>query len=251
MHVDVPRGLAPLDNILPDEPLLMMGAGPVPIPHRVAQANSIVINHLGDTMSQVIEQVKSMSRYVFQTETSRILGVAGPGSAAMEMAVINIVRPGMKVLSVCNGFFSNRLSEMSERVEAEVIRLTVPDGETADPEAVRAAIEQHRPAVLTMVQGETSNTVFNRHLPEISRMAREHGCLVIVDAVCTLSTMPFDMDLWGVDAVITGGQKGLASIPGVSLVAFSERAWDHISSQQETLRHWCLTRIREAGQEVI
>lgn len=243
MHVEVPRGLSPLDSILPDEPLLMMGAGPVPIPHRVAQANSIVINHLGDTMSRVIEQVKTMSRYVFQTETSRILGVAGPGSAAMEMAVVNLVRPGMKVLSVCNGFFSNRLSEMAERVEADVVRLTVPDGETADPDRIRAAIEQHRPTVLTMVQGETSNTVFNRHLPEISRMAREHGCLVIVDAVCTLSTMPFDMDLWCVDAVITGGQKGLASIPGVSLVAFSERAWEHIGRQQETLRHWCLDAV--------
>jgi alanine-glyoxylate transaminase/serine-glyoxylate transaminase/serine-pyruvate transaminase len=57
----VPQGIIPLDNILPDEPLLMMGAGPVPIPAKVAAANSIVINHLGDTMAQIIEQVKIMS----------------------------------------------------------------------------------------------------------------------------------------------------------------------------------------------
>lgn len=240
MPVSVPTGLSPLDSILPDEPLLMMGAGPVPIPHRVAQANSIVINHLGDTMSQVIEQVKSMSRYVFQTESSRIMGVAGPGSAAMEMAVINLVCPGKKVLAICNGFFSDRLAEMAERVDAEVVCLKVPDGVTADPDEVREAIEKHRPAVVTLVQGETSNTVLNRHLPEICRRAREHDCLVIVDAVCTLSTMPFEMDNWGVDAVITGGQKGLASIPGVSLVAFSERAWDHIRAREDRLRHWCL-----------
>ncbi len=243
MPVAVPDGLVPLDNILPDEPLLMMGAGPVPIPHRVAQANSIVINHLGDTMNQVIEQVKTMSRYVFQTRTSRILGVAGPGSAAMEMAVVNIVRPGMKVLAICNGFFSNRLAEMAERVSADVVRKNVPDGQTADPQRVRELIETHRPEVLTLVQGETSNTVLNRHLPEIAKIARERDCLVIVDAVCTLSTMPFSMDDWCVDAVITGGQKGLASIPGVSLVAFSERAWDHITAQQERLRHWCLDAV--------
>ena len=243
MPVAVPENLIPLDNILPDEPLLMMGAGPVPIPHRVAQANSIVINHLGDTMNQVIEQVKSMSRYVFQTHSSRILGVAGPGSAAMEMAVVNIVRPRMKVLSICNGFFSNRLSEMAERVEAEVIRLVVPDGETADPDQVRQAMDEYKPDVLTLVQGETSNTVLNRHLPDIARIARDRDCLVIVDAVCTLSTMPFRMDAWGVDAVITGGQKGLASIPGVSLVAFSERAWKHITTQSDQLRHWCLDAV--------
>ena len=72
-----------LDRLLPAEPLLMMGAGPVPVPARVAQANSIVINHLGETMVKVIEQLKAMARYVFQTESRWVLGVAGPGSAAM------------------------------------------------------------------------------------------------------------------------------------------------------------------------
>ena len=47
------------------------------------------------------------------------------------------------------------------------------------------------------------------------------------------------MEDWGIDAVITGGQKGLSSIPGVSLVAFSERAWQSIRNREDTLRHWC------------
>ena len=89
MNIPVPTNLIPLQIILPSEPLLMMGAGPVPIPHRVAHANSIVINHLGDVMAQVIEQVKSMGAYVFQTRSKHVLGVAGPGSAAMEMAISN------------------------------------------------------------------------------------------------------------------------------------------------------------------
>jgi len=119
--VQIPADIRPLDNLLPEEPLLMMGAGPVPIPSRVAAANSIVINHLGDTMAQIIHQVKSMAGYVFQSDTARILGVAGPGSAAMEMAVVNMVNSGDTVLSVCNGFFSNRLAEMAARVGARLL----------------------------------------------------------------------------------------------------------------------------------
>lgn len=238
--ITAPDQIVPLSQILPEDPLLMMGAGPVPIPAAVAAANAIVINHLGPTMNQVIEQVKTMSGYVFQTRSEHILGVAGPGSAAMEMAVANLVVPGNRVLSICNGFFSNRLAEMAERVGAEVERLHVEDGRSADPDAVKRALMAHNPQVLTLVQGETSNTVFNRHLPEIARLASEHGALVIVDAVCTLSTMPLEAENWGVDAVITGGQKGLASIPGVSLISFSERAWAHISRRNDTLRHWCL-----------
>lgn len=240
MTIKLPTGIVPLDSILPDEPLLMMGAGPVPIPARVAAANSIVINHLGDTMAQIIEQVKTMAKYVFQTESSHVLGVAGPGSAAMEMAVVNLVVPGSKVLCVCNGFFSGRLGEMAERAGGEVIYMNVPNGETASSEEIRKLLIEHRPSVLTIVQGETSNTVLNSELPQIGKIAREHNCLIVVDAVCTLSTMEFNMDDWGIDAVITGGQKGLSSIPGVSLIAFSDIAWDHITHRKDQLRHWCL-----------
>ncbi|MGJ8680900.1 pyridoxal-phosphate-dependent aminotransferase family protein [Paraglaciecola sp.] len=240
MSIPVPSHLLSLDNILPEEPLLMMGAGPVPIPAKVAAANGIVINHLGDTMAQIIEQVKLMSRYVFQTETGHILGVAGPGSAAMEMAVANLVVPGSKVLSVCNGFFSSRLAEMAQRVEAEVIRLDVEEGLSADPQLVEQYIVEHQPQVITIVQGETSSTVCNRQLAAIAAVAKKHQCLVIVDAVCTLSTMPFNMDEWGIDAVITGGQKGLSCIPGVSLIGFSSKAWGFIQSRSDQLRHWCL-----------
>ncbi|MFT5116319.1 MAG: alanine-glyoxylate transaminase/serine-glyoxylate transaminase/serine-pyruvate transaminase, partial [Parasphingorhabdus sp.] len=229
MKIEVPENIVSLDKILPSEPLLMMGAGPVPIPARVAAANSIVINHVGSTMAQIIEQVKTMSRYVFQTSTEHILGVAGPGSAAMEMAIVNLVVPGSTVLALCNGFFSNRLAEMSERAGAQVVRHDVPDGKNAELEEIEHLFVIHRPAVLTMVQGETSNTVYNRNLTQVSALASRYNCLVIVDAVCTLSTMPLEMDDWGVDAVITGGQKGLSSIPGVSLIAFSDRAWDLIT----------------------
>ena len=238
--VPVPTGIQPLDNLLPEEPLLMMGAGPVPIPARVAAANSIVINHLGDTMSQIVEQVQSMSRYVFQSESARILGVAGPGSAAMEMAIINLVEPGDTVLSVYNGFFSSRLAEMASRVGANVVSLDAESTQSVSVENVQAYLEKHQPRVLTIVQGETSNTVVNHALPVIAALAKAHKCLVVVDAVCTLSTMPLEMEDWGIDAVITGGQKGLSSIPGVSLVAFSQNAWQVIESRKSKIQHWCL-----------
>ena len=229
-----------LDGILPDEPLLMMGAGPVPIPAAVAHANSVVINHLGDTMARVIDQVKTMARYVFQTRSNWVLGVAGPGSAAMEMAVANLAWPGTRVLSIVNGFFSDRMAEMARRIGATVTTLDVADREIATPEAVAAAIARDRPDVVTIVHGETSNTVCNRQLKDIVRIAKAAGALVVVDAVCTLSTMPLDMDAWGIDTVITGGQKGLSSIPGVSLIAFSDAAWERVRTRTAPNTHWCL-----------
>jgi len=239
MNLFPPQTL-PVQHLLPEEPLLMMGAGPVPIPASVAQANSIVINHLGNTMSVVIDQIKRMSRYVFQTNSEWVIGVAGPGSAAMEMAVSNIVFEKTRVLSVCNGFFSKRLSEMAARAGGSVYEHVVQDCHSADPDLVLKDIKKHKPEVLTIVHGETSNTIINSSLKEICQIAKENNILTIVDAVCTLSTTKLEMDNWNIDAVITGGQKGLSSIPGVSLVAFSSEAWKRISNRKQRSSHWCL-----------
>ena len=229
-----------LDAILPEEPLLMMGAGPVPIPAAVAKANAIVINHLGATMSKVIGQVKDMARYVFQTRSKWVLGVAGPGSAAMEMAIANLAWSGTRVLSIKNGFFSARMAEMARRCGAQVATLDVADGAVASLAEIAEALARETPEVVTIVQGETSNTVWNHQLKEIAALAKAAGALVVVDAVCTLSTMPLEMDAWGIDAVITGGQKGLSSIPGVSLIAFSDAAWHRMKSRKQPGAHWCL-----------
>lgn len=236
-----PPSIVPLDHILPDEPLLMMGAGPVPIPQKVAAANSIVINHLGETMNRVIEQVKDMARYVFQTTSPYVMGVAGPGSAAMEMAIANLVMPGDDVLCVCNGYFGRRMAEMVRRVRGQPVILEVPGNKGAKVDLIERELRSRRFDVVTLVQGETSNTVCNTSLEQIALTAKKYGVLVIADAVCTLSTMPLEMENWEIDAVITGGQKGLSSIPGVSLVAFSELAWRRkIQNRSEVPFHWCL-----------
>jgi alanine-glyoxylate transaminase/serine-glyoxylate transaminase/serine-pyruvate transaminase len=216
----------------------------VPISHAVARANGVVINHLGETMDEVIRNVKIMGRYAFQTVSEKIIGVSGPASAAMEMAITNLLWPGRSILALSMGTFSGRMAEMAEGVGADV---TVVESTGIQPvriEEVQEAFSKKHFDVITMAQGETSCGVIMKCLPEVARIAKEHGALVIVDAVCTLTTMPMQMDEWGVDVAIAGGQKGLSSIPGVSLIAFSEDAWKAIRSRKVRQPHWCLDALR-------
>ncbi|MDP6210135.1 MAG: alanine--glyoxylate aminotransferase family protein [SAR324 cluster bacterium] len=233
-----------LDNILPSEPLLLMGAGPVPISHAVARANGVVINHLGETMDEVISNVKIMGRYAFQTVSDKIIGVSGPASAAMEMAITNLLWPGRSTLALSMGTFSGRMAEMAEGVGADVTVIESAGIQPVRVEEVQEAFSKKHFDVITMAQGETSCGVEMKCLPEVARIAKEHGALVVVDAVCTLTTMPLQMDEWGVDVAIAGGQKGLSSIPGVSLIAFSQDAWKKIKSRKERQPHWCLDALR-------
>ena len=233
-----------LDNILPSEPLLLMGAGPVPISHAVARANGVVINHLGETMDEVISNVKIMGRYAFQTVSDKIIGVSGPASAAMEMAITNLLWPGRSILALSMGTFSGRMAEMAEGVGADVTVIESAGIQPVRVEEVQEAFSKKHFDVITMAQGETSCGVEMKCLPEVARIAKEHGALVVVDAVCTLTTMPLQMDEWGVDVAIAGGQKGLSSIPGVSLIAFSQDAWKKIKSRKVRQPHWCLDALR-------
>lgn len=245
MNVPIPPPiLIPLSDILPSEPLLLMGAGPVPIPHAVAQANGVVINHMGDTMDRVIERVKCMSQYVFQTNSDKIIGIAGPSSAAMEMAVSNLLWPGRKVLALKTGTFSGRLGEMALGAGSDVTIVEAPLNTPITTEMVQEVLSKDKYDVVTIVQGETSCGVLNAELPEILRCIKEHEALTIVDAVCTLTTMPVNMDEWLIDVLITGGQKGLSSIPGVSLIAFSSEAWEVIEKRTAPRPHWCLDATR-------
>lgn len=230
--------------ILPTEPLLLMGAGPVPIPQAVAQANGMIINHLGPTMDRVIRNVKEMAAYAFQTRSRKIIGLAGPGSAAMEMAVANTCWPGRRVLCLKSGMFSGRLGEMAEGVAADVTYLESEVGRPVTAEQVRAALSKARYDVVTMAHGETSCGVRLVDLPDVCRLAKEHGALTVVDAVVTVAAMPVPMDEWGIDVSLTGGQKALSTIPGVSLCAFSEDAWRAVERHPGPRPHWCYDALR-------
>ncbi|MCC7261781.1 MAG: alanine--glyoxylate aminotransferase family protein [Candidatus Latescibacteria bacterium] len=233
-----------ITQVLPAEPLLLMGAGPVPVPAEVARAGSMVINHLGEPMDRVVDRIKEMARYVFQTNDDKVFGVSGPASAAMEMAVGNLLWPGRTVLVLKMGTFSGRFAEMAEGVGAAVQLLQVPEGEPISAALVKARLENEEFDVVTLVQGETSCGVWNAELPQIARLFRGTGTLVIADTVCTLSTMPMRKDDWGIDVAFTASQKGLSSLPGVALISFSAAAWEIARQHPGPKPHWCLDVLR-------
>ena len=243
-HGIKPPALPPLDQLLPAEPLLLMGAGPVPVATEIARAGGMVINHLGPTMDRLVEHIKQLAGYAFQTGDEHILGIGGPASAAMEMAMGNLLWPGRRALVLQNGWFSGRFAEMAAGVGAEVEVLSVPEGQAICAERVAERLKSQHYDVVTMVQGETSSGVCTTELPAIARLCREHETLAVVDAVCTLSTMPLEKDAWGIDVVFTGSQKGLSSLPGVALIAFSDVAWEQVQQHPGSKPHWCLDALR-------
>lgn len=156
------------------------------------------------------------------------------------MAISSLLWKGRKVLILNLGTFSARFTELSKGVGADVTEIFPKPLSPFTAEEVKKALLQNKYDVLAVVHGETSCGIKNIEMPEIIQIAKELDVLTVVDAVCTLSTMPIPMDEWGIDVMMTGGQKGLSSVAGVSLIAYSEKAFEAVMKREVLMPHWCL-----------
>ena len=100
-------------------------------------------------------------------------------------------------------------------------------GQAADPAVLRAELERNPGyhAVL-LTHNETSTGVMNP-IADLASVVRDTApdALILVDSVSGLGAVPFEMDAWGVDVVVTGSQKAWMSAPGLAMIAASPRAW--------------------------
>lgn len=217
---------------LPDTERILLGPGPSPVSPRVMRAMAApVLSHLDPDMLALMDDTRERLARVFQAPADGFtFAVSGTGSAGMETAVANLVREGTHALVVVNGYFGERLADMCARYGALVGRVEAPWGRAVDPENVRRALKTTGADVVVMVHAETSTGVLNP-VAAVAEVAREAGCLTIVDAVTSLGAHPVDVAGWQIDACYSCSQKGLGAPSGLAPVAFSARAREKASSR--------------------
>jgi aspartate aminotransferase-like enzyme len=71
--------------------------------------------------------------------------------------------------------------------------------------------------------------------------------LILVDSVSGLGAVPFEMDAWGVDVVITGSQKAWMAAPGLAMIAASPRAWEAMETARMPRFYLDLRAHRDAA----
>ena len=219
----------------------LMGPGPSDVHPRVLAAmGRPTIGHLDPQFVAMMDDLKRLLQYAFRTANPLTIPISGPGSAGMEAAFVNLVEPGDTVIVCINGVFGGRMKENVERCGATAVLVEDAWGQPVDPDKVAAALKAHPEAsILAFVHAETSTGV-RSDAETLCRLARERGCLVIMDAVTSLGGIPVEVDGWGVDAVYSGSQKCLSCTPGLSPVSFSPRAVERIRSRTRPVQSWFL-----------
>ncbi|KAK7070695.1 hypothetical protein SK128_028574 [Halocaridina rubra] len=215
---------------------LLMGPGPSNSPLRVHYAMmKPLLGHLHPEFCKIMDDVKEGLRYVFQTNARVVCCVSGTGHAGMETTMTNLLEPGDVILVAQNGIWGERAADMARRHEADVRVIEKPAGEVFSLEELDSALAKHKPAVLFMVQGESSTGAL-QPIEGVGPLCRKYGTLLAVDTVASLGGVPFYMDAWDVDLVYTGTQKVISAPPSMAPIAFNERAMTKVNARKVPVR---------------
>lgn len=219
----------------------LMGPGPSDVNPRILEAMSRpTIGHLDPVFVAMMDEMKDLLRYAFRTENALTMPVSAPGSAGMETCFVNLVEPGDKVVVCQNGVFGGRMKENVERAGGEAIMQQDPWGKAVDTAKLEETLKANPDAkIVAFVHAETSTGAVS-DAEAICKIAHDHGCLTIVDAVTSLGGSPLEVDKWGIDAIYSGTQKCLSCTPGLSPVSFNEAALDKVRNRKSPVQSWFL-----------
>jgi alanine-glyoxylate transaminase/serine-glyoxylate transaminase/serine-pyruvate transaminase len=220
---------------------VLMGPGPSDVYPQVLDALARpTIGHLDPKFVDLMDEVKQLLQYAFQTNNALTMPISAPGSAGMESVFVNLVEPGDKVIVCQNGVFGGRMQQNVQRCGGQAIMVQDEWGNPTDLNKVREALQANTDAkALAFVHAETSTGVLN-DAKALCQLAKEFDCLSIVDAVTSLGGSELRVDDWHIDAIYSGTQKCLSCVPGLSPVSFSEKAIAVIKRRQHPVQSWFL-----------
>ena len=223
--------------------------GPTALPPSVRTAGARqMINHRGPEFAAMLGRILDGIKPFFGT-TSDVAMLTTAGSGGLEAAIVNTLSPGDRVLGVSIGSFGDRFAKIAGVYGADVTKLDAEWGYAAAADEIRERLRgmPDTKAVL-LTHNETSTGVMNP-IPELAAAVRAENpdALILVDSVSGLGAVPFAMDAWGVDVVVTGSQKAWMAAPGLAMIAASPRAWTQMEHARMPRFYLDLRAHREAA----
>jgi aspartate aminotransferase-like enzyme len=203
----------------------LLSPGPAPVPEPVlAAAAEPIIHHRTAEFSKIFMDVSEGLKTVFGTKED-VYVLTSSGSGAMEAAVVNILSPGDKVLTINAGKFGERWGNICKAygiAHKEIVIEWGKDFTKAQLEAELKAMPDCK-AVFCQLSETSTGTVYD--IRGFAEAVAATPAVLVVDGISGMGVMPCPMDEWGIDVFISGSQKSFMIPPGLAYIAFGPKAW--------------------------
>lgn len=203
--------------------------GPTNMPEVLRKAVDMPsIDHRSPLFGTILHPALAGVKQVLRSDKAQVFVFPSTGTGGWETAISNTLSPGDKVLAARNGMFSHRWIDMCQRHGLQVQVVETPWGEGIPAgrfEEILTADRAHQIKAVLATHNETATGV-KSDIAAVRRAmdAARHPALLFVDGVSSIGSMEFRMDDWGVDAAVTGSQKGFMLPVGLAIVGFSPKA---------------------------
>ena len=205
--------------------------GPTNLPESVRRAiDQPTIDHRSPAFAQSIPRLFAGLGSIVATEAGHIFIFPGTGTGGWEATIANTLSKGDRVLACRHGVFSDKWIRMCEAFGLIVDVIECDWTGPADPTLIEAALraDQNQAIKAVLATHNETATGVRSDLKAIRESIDRagHGALFFVDGVSSIASMDFQMDAWGIDAAVTGSQKGLMLPAGLAIVAVSDKAME-------------------------
>ena len=228
---------------------MLLIPGPTPVVDSIYDAIAKETwSHTDPRFAQIYKDSIAKTRDMLKTD-GEVIVFAASGTLGMEMALINTVKPGEKVLVVSQGYFGDRFIGIGKAYGIEIDVIQSEWGQQVSPEVVEEKLASGNYKAVTVTHADTSTGV-KADLDALVPVIKKHGALVIVDGICATAAMEEDMSKtygdpsYKLDIVLTGSQKAIGVPPGLAIVAFNQSALDvrkeieHVPGYYTDIYNW-------------
>jgi aspartate aminotransferase-like enzyme len=203
----------------------LMTPGPTPVPEEtLLELAKPVVYHRTPEFRQVLAEVLEDLKYLFRTR-NLIIPLTSSGTGALEAAVVNPLPPGSKAICLIAGRFGERWRNICKAFGIETVAVTVPPGQSVQPEQLARAVAEHPDALAVLATLSETSTGAAHDVAAFGHLVSRTPALLMIDAISGLGAMEFRTDEWHVDICATGSQKALMLPPGLAFLSVSDKAW--------------------------
>ncbi len=217
---------------------LLMIPGPIEFePSVLGVMSEPTDSHVSPEFIECFGRALDMLKEVFFASKCQPFVVAGSGTLAMEMAVVNLIEPGDKALVISAGYFGNRYYDLLLRCGAEVKILNASIGDVPTLELVEKTLRENHFKLVTVTHVDTSTAV-RTNVQEIAKLTHQYDSLIVVDGVAAAAGEPMFQDEWGVDVYLTASQKAIGVPPGLAILMVGPKAMEVFHSRKTVVRNY-------------
>lgn len=172
--------------------------------------------------AMMLESETLLKKQMHAPETSRLVFLTASGTGAMEATVFNLFDKNDRLLVIDGGSFGHRFAQICSLHGIPHDVLSLEFGETLTSDKLEKFSGTEYSGLLVNIHETSTGQLYD--IKMLADFCRRKNMFFIVDAISAFLADDVNAEKYGIDALITSSQKGLALGPGMSFVLLSERA---------------------------